>query len=262
MKKGRAAVLAIAAIAAIGAAWIASNMVSDPEVRTVEKTVDAIKVLVASQPIKLGEAVNAANLKWQQWPKGNLDPALVTDETDPGAVDKFSGMVARAPFVQGEPISATKLVKLGEGGMLAAVLPGGKRAVSTPINNESAVSGFILPNDRVDVILSRRMDVGSKSQQVAETILSNIRVLAIGQSLETAGEEKTLTGGTATLELSPRQSEILALAQSMGQLSLSLRSLADASPKNKEQTAEIGNEDGSSVKLLKYGVPSRVFGIN
>ena len=97
-------------------------------------------------------------------------------------------------------------------------------------------------------------------QQVSETILRNVRVLAIGQTLETTGEEKVVSGATATLELTPGQTEILSLAQSMGQLSLSLRSLADT-PKPGE-TVDIREQKNGSVKMLKYGVPSQVFGVN
>jgi pilus assembly protein CpaB len=136
------------------------------------------------------------------------------------------------------------------------------RAISTPIREETSAGGFILPNDRVDVILSHKVRVGNKEEPVSEAVLRNVRVLAIGQTLEQQGNEKVATGKTATLELTPAQTETLALAQSIGEISLSLRSLADAAPNQSESTARIGDGNSGSVKMLKYGVPSRTFGVN
>ena len=263
MKRARVAVLAVAAIAAFGAAWIAKNIVGGPrQVETIEKTVGATDVLVAAANINLGDSVHAQDLKWQQWPQEGVTPGLITRSADPDAPTKLAGAVARAPFIAGEPIKEQQLIKISEGGVMAAILPSGMRAISTPIREETAAGGFILPNDRVDVILSHKMKVGSKEEPVSEAVLRNVRVLAIGQEIETKGGEKFASGKTATLELTPRQAELLALAQSMGEISLSLRSLADAQPGQAETTAKIGDAYGNSVKFLKYGVPSRTFGVN
>jgi pilus assembly protein CpaB len=262
MKRARVVVLAIAITAALGAAWLASAIVSRaPEVQQVEKTVGATDVLVANKDIGLGDSVRADDFKWQQWPIEGVTPGLITKETQPDAPADLSGAVARAPFISGEPIKEQKLIKISEGGVMAAILPRGMRAISTPIREETAAGGFILPNDRVDVILSYNMKIGSKEQPVSEAVLRNVRVLAIGQALENKDGEKVVTGKTATLELTPRQAEVLSLAQSMGELSLSLRSLSDALPGD-EPTAKIGEANQGSVKVLKYGVPSRTFGIN
>ncbi len=144
---------------------------------------------------------------------------------------------------------------------MAAILPSGMRAISTPIREETAAGGFILPNDRVDVILSRTVKLGNKDDKVSETILRNVRVLAIGQNAGAQGDEKVATGKTATLELTPPQTETLSLAQSMGEISLSLRSLADAQP-GSEPGAKIGRSNAGSIKILKYGIPLARFGIN
>jgi pilus assembly protein CpaB len=262
MKRARVVVLAIAFTAALGAAWIAKTIMSGPaKVHEVEKTVGATEVLVAATDINLGDSIRADDLKWQQWPIEGVTPGLITKTTAPDAPTKLSGAVARAPFIAGEPIKEQKLIKISEGGVMAAILAPGMRAISTPITEETAAGGFILPNDRVDVLLSHKMQVGSKEEPVSEAVLRNVRVLAIGQEIETKGGDKVATGKTATLELTPRQAETLALAQSMGEISLSLRSLADAGPGQNEPTAKLG-EDNSSVKILKYGVPSRAFGIN
>jgi pilus assembly protein CpaB len=168
--------------------------------------------------------------------------------------------------LEGEPIKEQKLIKASEGGVLAAILPSGMRAISTPIREETAAGGFILPNDRVDVIISRRVTSGRKEEHVSETVLRNVRVLAIGQAIEIKDGKKVANGKTATLELSPRQTETLSLAQSMGTISLALRSLADARPDGVSgpQSGEhaLNGERGSSIKLLKYGIPSRAFGVN
>jgi pilus assembly protein CpaB len=256
-------VLAIAFTAALGAAWVAKRVVSGPrQVETVEKTVGATDVLVAANDINLGDSVRADDLKWQQWPVEGITPGLITRGAQPDAPTSLSGAVARAPFISGEPIKEQKLIKVSEGGVMAAILPSGMRAISTPIREETAAGGFILPNDRVDVILSHKIQVGSKEEPVSEAILRNIRVLAIGQEIENKDGEKVATGKTATLELTPRQAEILALAQSMGDISLSLRSLADATPGQSEPAAKIGDANSSSIKFLKYGVQSRAFGVN
>jgi pilus assembly protein CpaB len=263
MKRARVVVLAIAFTAALGAAWVAKKIVGGPrQVETVEKTVGATDVLVAATNINLGDSVRVQDLKWQQWPVEGVTAGLITRNAEPDAPTKLSGAVARAPFIAGEPIKEQKLIKISEGGVMAAILPSGMRAISTPIKEETAAGGFILPNDRVDVILSHKMKVGSKDTPVSEAILRNVRVLAIGQEIETKDGEKVATGKTATLELAPRQVETLALAQSMGEISLSLRSLADTAPGQSETAAKIGDAYGNSVKFLKYGVPSRAFGIN
>lgn len=263
MKRARVMVLGIALTAALGAAWIAKKIVSGPrEVETVEKTVGSTDVLVAATAINLGDSVRAEDLKWQQWPVEGVTPGLITRSAQPDAPAKLSGSVARAPFIAGEPIKDQKLIKISEGGVMAAILPSGMRAISTPIREETSAGGFILPNDRVDVILSHKIKVGQKEEPVSEAVLRNVRVLAIGQEIENKDGEKVATGKTATLELTPRQAELLALAQSMGEISLSLRSLADATPGQAETGAKIGDANASSVKFLKYGVPSRAFGIN
>jgi pilus assembly protein CpaB len=255
-------VLTIALTAALGAAWVAKKIMgAPPQVETVEKTVGATDVLVAATNINLGDSVRTQDLKWQQWPVEGVTSGLITRNAQPDAPTQLSGAVARAPFIAGEPIKEQKLIKVSEGGVMAAILPSGMRAISTPIREETAAGGFILPNDRVDVILSHKMKVGSKDTPVSEAVLRNVRVLAIGQQIESKGDEKVATGKTATLELTPRQAEVLALAQSMGEISLSLRSLADVAPRQTETTAKIGDAYGNSVKILKYGVPSRTFGI-
>jgi len=150
--------------------------------------------------------------------------------------------------------------------VLAAILPGGMRAISTRIKEETAVGRLILPNDHVDVILTRRLRGASgEEQHVSETLFRNVRVLAIGQQLESKEGKKSSEGSanTATLELTPHQAEMLALANSMGEISLSLRSIADADAGGPDSASEkTSSGRNTAVRLLKYGVPSRAYGVN
>lgn len=266
MKRARLIVLAIAFTAAGGAAFIAKNMTGGTTIRTVEvNNAETVDVLVAGRAIRLGDSVRSGDLKWQGWPKQAAVSGYITRDSNPKAVSNLSGAIARAPFLEGEPIKDQKLIKASEGGVMAAILPSGMRAISTPIREETAAGGFILPNDRVDVLVTRRVRQGTREEHVAETVLRNVRVLAIGQNIEIKDGKKVANGKTATLELSPTQTETLTLAQSMGDISLALRSLTDAAPgglTGPQSGRRLNGDRGTSVKLLKYGVPSRAFGVN
>ena len=267
MRRARLVVLAVAFAAAGGAAFVAKRLSAPPPVERVEieREVGTIDVLVAGKQIRLGDSVAAGVLKWQAWPKRATVPGYITRARRPKAVSELSGAIARAPFLPGEPIKDQKLIKASEGGVLAAILPSGMRAISTPIREETAAGGFILPNDRVDVIVSRRVRGVRREEHVSDTVLRNVRVLAIGQLIEQKDGKKVANGKTATLELTPRQTETLALAQSMGEISLALRSLSDLNPNRKagpEQSDDpFGRDRGSSIRLLKYGVSTRVYGL-
>jgi pilus assembly protein CpaB len=139
---------------------------------------------------------------------------------------------------------------------MAAILPSGMRAVSTEISPETGAGGFILPNDRVDVILSRRDKEAEKSAGTevhsSETILANIRVLAIDQTVEEKNGQKVVVGKTATLELSSRQAESLALARQLGTLSLALRSITDANATS--ESPQDNKTKSGSINITRFGV--------
>ena len=256
-------VLAIAIAAAAGAFIVAKGMMGDTRQRTVIKQVSSVHVLVARTQIKLGDIIKQENLRWQPWPENAALAGYVQKAQNPRAMSDFIGAIARAPFLAGEPIKAQKLIKASDGGIMAAILPAGMRAIATPIREESAAGGFILPNDRVDVILIRKLRSRS-GQDVAtsDTLFTNVRVLAIGQTIEIKEGKKVVDGKTATLELTPRQSEILALGRSMGEISLSLRSLADARTRNGPSAGKsIDSKHRKSIRVLRYGVQSRAFGV-
>ncbi len=175
--------------------------------------------------------MKSEDLQWQSWPAATASASFIRRDDRADAVTQLTGSIARSPMLAGEPIRDTKLVKGQGSGFMAAILPTGMRAVSTEISPETGAGGFILPNDRVDVILTRRQknpDNEGKETISSETLLTNVRVLAIDQMVEEKNGQKVVVGKTATLELKPRQSETLARARQSGSLSLALRSLVDA----------------------------------
>jgi pilus assembly protein CpaB len=187
-------------------------------------------VLVARIPIDRGQLLKAADLSWQVWPENGATEAYVVAGTQPAGA--FNGWVAREPFVAGEPIIRGEIVAPGDRGFLAAVLSPGMRAVSVPVSITSGIAGFVFPGDRVDVLTTYTLpaaDGGSRelARKVAETILRDVRVIAIDQNLQ-AKSGQAMLAHTVTLEVTPKESEILALAGDLGQLSLSLRGLAAA----------------------------------
>ncbi len=149
--------------------------------------------------------------------------------TGGGVREQVVGAVVRERILAGEPIVASKLVRAGQSGFLAVVLTPGMRAMSLPVSQETGAGGFILPGDRVDVIMSRRAEesIDGREGYVTATVLRNIRVLAIGETTE-AGDSQNVSGSNATLEVGPREAEVLAFAQAQGDLYLVLRSYADA----------------------------------
>lgn len=185
-------------------------------------------VLVARKALPTGTFVKAEDLRWQPWPEGAIDPTYVLQgKREP---QSFAGAVVRQSVVAGQPVTDARLVKPGDRGFLAAVLSPGTRAVAVAVNASSAIAGLVFPGDRVDLILSHRFEVpGEKSKRevrrASETVLTNVRVIAIDQSTDDQ-KAKPAVPKTATLEVTPRQAEIVAVAMELGKLSLSLRSLA------------------------------------
>ncbi|HXF53732.1 MAG TPA: Flp pilus assembly protein CpaB [Hyphomicrobiaceae bacterium] len=227
MRKAQLIVIAIA-LGAGALAFLGMRSIMQAPTRAViqAERVDATQVLVARTDLGLGQAATEGSFRWQDWPKEALNPSFVTSANKPNAIQEFTGAIARVPVLAGEPITASKLVKPGSGGVLAAILPAGMRAVSTKITEHSAAAKLILPNDHVDVILVQRRRSDSGAEAVtSETILRDVRVLAIGQQIETKDGKKTAEGNVATLQLTARQAELLAEANTRGDVFLSLRSL-------------------------------------
>jgi pilus assembly protein CpaB len=251
MNRARIVVLAIAVAAGGVAAYLASR--SDPaQPPAPVAQMDTTDVLVARGDIGLGQQITADDLQWQTWPSSTASSSFIRRNDRADAITQLAGSIARSPMLTGEPIRETKLVKSNGSGFMAAILPGGMRAVSTEISPETGAGGFILPNDRVDVILSRRIknpDGAGADIFSSTAILSDIRVLAIDQTVEEKGGQKVVVGKTATLELKPRQTEALAQARQSGTLSLALRSLVDARPGAKRSK----DDDSDSVVTIYRG---------
>ncbi|MHB2166637.1 Flp pilus assembly protein CpaB [Alsobacter sp. R-9] len=260
MNPARLLVLGIALVAGVVAAYLASGTSEAPApAPVVQQSIRTTDVLVAAVEIPLGSTITGKELRWQTWPADGTSPGMVTKAEQPNALTEFGGAIARMAMIPGEPIRTEKIIKANQGGVMSALLPSGSRALAITIDNRGAntAGGFILPNDRVDVIRTSRDEAASKVTGtdvfVSETLLRNVRVLAIGQNIQERNGEKVVVGETATLELDPRQVEIISLAQRLGQLSLSLRSLQDA---NKADNVAARTDD-DSLTIVRYGTASQ-----
>lgn len=222
-------------------------VVAEPVTQVVQEA--RAKVLVAKQAIGVGQKLSPASVGWEDWPESTLHPEYITMSAVPQAIEDMSGAVARSEFVAGEPIREQKLVPAGSGGYLAVVLGIGMRGVSVSVTAEAASGGFITPNDRVDVVLTRLLDNGSR---LTETILTNVRVLAINARIGEQPAADAASGGAetptdpevfagpaiATLELDATQAEVITNAMTLGDLSLVLRSAADTAGGGKVRPAD------------------------
>jgi pilus assembly protein CpaB len=258
MNSARIVVLTIAVGAGGIAAYLASGSDNKPPPAPVAQ-LQTVDVLVAKSDIGLGQTVTAEAVQWQTWPAATASNSFIRRNERPDATTQIAGSIARAPFIAGEPIREPKLVKGNGSGFMAAILPTGMRAISTEISPETGAGGFILPNDRVDVILSKREKNpdrnGSADIVNSEIILGNVRVLAIDQAPKEKDGQNSVVGKTVTLELRPDQAETLARARQSGTLSLALRSIADIN------MVENGSGDqapkrGDSINVVRYGVSS------
>ncbi len=233
MKTAQIIVLGIALTAGGVAAYLASGGSEPKPVAVQQPQLPTVDVLVAKSDIVLGQTLTPADVQWQTWPQATASDKFIRRAERPDGNTQVVGSIARAPFIAGEPIRDPKLIQANGAGFMAAVLPGGMRAVSTEISPETGAGGFILPNDRVDVLLSRRMknpDTGVETI-LSDIILTDIRVLAIDQAPKEKDGQNSVVGRTATLEVKPGQATALARARQAGVISLALRALVDASKK-------------------------------
>ncbi|MFM9851014.1 MAG: Flp pilus assembly protein CpaB [Hyphomicrobiaceae bacterium] len=266
MRRAQIIGIAVAGVCGLASFFLMKSIVNKPREVQREIHTAAAEVLVARSDIPLGTVTTDASFRWQVWPEEAVPSGAVTRRGGDGSAAKeLAGGIARAPILAGEPITRIKLVKAGEGGVLASILPQGMRAVSTKITDDTAVGKMILPNDHVDVILIRRQKGKSGDEHVSDTLFRNVRVLAIGQQLEAKEGKKGADGTTATLELDPVQAETLALSKSQGEISLALRSIADFSrdgsdPVKSAKGKDVPRSDG--MRIIKYGVRSRATGLN
>lgn len=264
MKASRLLVLLIALVAGLVAAMLAVKMSNKPEPPAPVAAVTApapepetVDVLVAASDIAMGKRTTAGDFTWQPFPKAGIVEAYVTRGAKPDAPNLLSNRMARSAFVKGEPIREQSLIS-AERGFMSVLLTPGMRATAVEVKAVSTAGGFILPNDHVDILLTRaapKSGGGTGDPYVSETILTNIRVLAVDQQVADAKDAAAmLAKDTVTLELTPRQAEIVAQAQQLGVISLALRSLRDRD----QPIVEEEPDAGGSVRVVRYGVSSTV----
>jgi len=228
---------------------------SAPEPVVVEQKMS--QVLVSTTNVYMGTRLNTEMLRWQEWPENALTEALINQETSPDAMEELTGAIVRAEITAGEPINRRKLVQAGNRSVMSALLKPGMRAVSVGISADSAASGFINPGDRVDIISTRRNILqpgqpNTGASFTSTTIFENVEVMAIDQTY-TAGVDGSVTvvGSIALFQLSQEDSEILTSADSVGELSLTLRGLSNSRTAVAQSKAKIVQETGSRVSSLK-----------
>jgi pilus assembly protein CpaB len=257
MKPARIIVLIIAVVAGGIAALLAGRSERPAPAPAPVVQLETTEVLIANSDIGLGTAVGERDMRWQTWPAAAAGSNFIRKNDRPDAMHELVGAIARAPFSAGEPIRESKLIKAKGSGYMAAILPSGMRAISVEISPETGAGGFILPNDHVDVILSRRDRMAEKRAgfevHTSEVILSNVRVLAIDQTVEEKNGQRVVVGKTATLELTQRQAQRLALSRQLGTLSLALRSIVDADTKDKPEENEDSGR-GGAIDIVRFGV--------
>lgn len=268
MSPTRILILGIGFVAAIVAAVLAVNLTSN-EPTAVRKVATApsktTKILVTKKRLKRGDAVAAKDLAWADWPKGSVTNRHITKSKKPKAITEFAGTRVRVGMEQGDPAHASKFIGEGDG-FLASVLTKGMRAVSTKVSPGTAAGGFILPDDRVDLMMTRTIGSDENREYKTEPVLTNIRVLAIDQIVQEKDGQSVVVGKTATLELNDEQVRILTVAQEVAErLTLALRSLSDASEKPKSPAVyligrdEHGNElKKDTVSVVRYGTRKEV----
>ncbi len=269
MNSSRLIILGVAVFAAIGAGYVARNMMAPPPPQIIVEqgpatpVIELADVLVLTQDVPMGASL-ADSLAWQSWPSEAVDEKFIRRSAEENALEELAPSIARVPLFAGEPVRRNKLIGGGQS-FMSSILPSGKRAVATQIAADTSAGGFILPNDYVDVIMTRRSGTaggGSGDGFITETILKNIRVLAIDQAIQEDEEGRRVrVGDTATLELTPQQAEIITVAQQMAdRLTLALRAVTDAQDPVEAAGEYLvsGNGRRGTVRLIRNGEVTEV----
>jgi pilus assembly protein CpaB len=284
----RITILIVAAVAAIGLFVVVQKMATHKSAAAAAAATPvyrpAVQVLTAKRDLPIGTRIAMTDLDWQAFPAESINPAFITGGPTPqtpgqglrdkavktaamvmgdsGPVQAVLGAIVREPLLAGEPVIERKIVKGGTGGYMSVVLQPGMRAVAVPVNVESGAGGFILPGDRVDVVMSRKLEgaaaqagpvniASATSTVAAETVLQNIRVLAIDQKVGPEKEAKTIVGASATLEVPAEDVELLVKARAAGELALALRSYADLGARVGQATQEA--TASQMVRIIRAG---------
>ncbi len=263
---GLAAIVVFTQVRKMGTPAPVKTEVAAPIIQQVEY----VDVLVAAKSLPLGGRITDSALKWKKWPAEALTPAFISNDTRPQAMVELNNAIVRSPIVEGEPISENKLVKVGDSGVMAALLKPGMRAVTTRISVDTAAGGFIQPGDHVDVILTRSIQqsrLGSSGTQtnerifIADTIFENVLVLAIDQTFSSSEKSgATVIGSTATFEMSPQDAELLQQSVAKGDLSLTLRGIINSRARVRSTATLIKDTEDTQSTLVVYrgGQPQQV----
>ena len=276
MNTQRIVVLGLALVAAVGAALLVRGMMGGgtPQVAaSIAPQVKMSEVLVASENLLPGQKLDANKLRWEKWPSRSVDPSFITHDAVASIDDAVKNTVVRAPILANQPVATSVIVHADAAGFMAAMLQPGMRAVSITVNTDSGAGGFILPNDRVDLLMTQK-STESPPRVRTLTILSAVRVLAGDQTYKEAKDQKTVLAKSATLELTPAQVELVTKAAAIGQLSLALRPLNSAddaalTAKDRARTqvaqrlVELSDSFGEGSKpngpiVIRYGFAARV----
>ncbi|HEX3502238.1 MAG TPA: Flp pilus assembly protein CpaB [Xanthobacteraceae bacterium] len=258
MKAARLVVLGVAVAAGGVAAFLAaSNKEAAPPPPPPQAKLETVDVLVAKSDLSRGQVIEATDIGWQTWPAAAANSSFIKKSEQPNAPEQFAGAIVRVGMLSGDPIRGPYVVMAKGSGFLAAVLPAGMRAAAIDISPETSAGGFVLPDDRVDVVLTRR-DKSAEKQTgvekfVSDTILRNIRVLAIDQTIEDKNGVKSVLGKTATLEVTEPQAETLNLSHQMGTISLTLRSIRD-SQTSAEGVGDTSKDGNGAISTVRFGV--------
>ena len=281
----RTAVLVVAGICAVVLMFLVRGLVAHkpppPPAAIAAPAQPMTQVLIAHRDLAVGTRLANGDLAWQQWPADSVNPAFITNgaaqmpATTPAAMvatkaaavaevvtgspmDSVYGSIVREPILTNEPITQAKLVRGGEGGYMAVVLNPGMRAMAVPVTVATAAGGFVLPGDRVDVLQSHASDIsnGGKAGFVAETLLRNVRVLAIDQTSAPPKGAQSVVGAVATLEVAAADAEILAKAKAQGEMVLALRAYSDAGGPSGRGVA--GSQNTGDVRIFRNGQVSDV----
>jgi pilus assembly protein CpaB len=268
MNTRRLVVLLLAAGAAGVVALVVRGFVGggakQAEARVAPAPVEIARVLVAATRLNPGRPVLADQVRWQAWPLRSVDGSFIRQSGTMSSASIVEGMVVRAPMVDGEPVTFAKIVKSGSSGFMAATIAPGMRAVSISVSVASVAGGFILPNNRVDIILTMVTN-DSPKRGVTRTVLNDVRVLAMDQAFNNTDQKASPDVKTVTLELTPEQARTVSAAQAMGVLSLALRGLGDeqtaAAEQLKKTNAAVDGDDQSGiVTVIRYGSVRRSSG--
>ena len=256
MKAARLVVLGVAVAAGGIAAYLASGSKETPPPPAPVVQLQTVEVLVAKADLDRGQVIESKDIGWQTWPAEAANPGFVKKSDRPNAVDEFTGAIVRVSMPVGDPIRDPFVVMAKGSGFMAAILPKGMRAVAVDISPENSAGGFILPDDHVDVVLTRRDRAAEKSagveKYISDTILQNVRVLAVDQNIEEKAGTKVAIGKTATLALTQQQAETLVLSHQLGTISLTLRSILDS--QGSTEGGDENKDDRGNINTVRFGV--------